>query len=215
MSLEKSLASRRLGFLLCKTVVKCLFCQDKKKKEYIIKCIKCSNFWKSVSSFSLSSLQIPLRAEVLFYLYTYPWQSHIYRASRPGMALCPLTSKGDFSAQIAWFYHTSTTPKELTELRWWGDPCEHLTPTCSSSSPPLPSPCLALSHKHAPRLHKSSFHGDSILKFSRSRTGIIFYLLLLRGNLGKGSLLRIKHGVRGKEGRSSFPSSLDWMRQSC
>ena len=81
-------------------------------------------------------------------------------------------------------------------------------------APPLPR--LTLSHRHAPRLFKSSFHGDSILKFSRSRTRIIFYLLLLlRGNLGKGSLLQIKRGVRGEEGRCSFLSSLDWIRWSC
>lgn len=82
--------------------------------------------------------------------------------------------------------------------------------------PAPPLPCLTLSHRHALWLFKSSFHGDSILKFSRSRTRIIFYLLLLlRGNLGKGSLLQIKRGVRGEEGRHSSLSSLDWIRWSC
>lgn len=82
--------------------------------------------------------------------------------------------------------------------------------------PAPPLPCLTLSHRHAPWLFKSSFHGDSILKFSRSRTGIIFYLLLLlRGNLGKGSLLQIKRGVRGEgwggETQLSFIAWLDKM----
>lgn len=91
----------------------------------------------------------------------------------------------------------STKPKELTKLRWQGDLRE------LQNSPPTPFPCLILTHKHAPWLFKSSFHGDSILKFSSIRTVIIFHLLLLRGNSGKESLLQIKGGVRNKEGRSS------------
>lgn len=101
--------------------------------------------------------------------------------------------------EIAWFYHASQKQEEPTVLRWWGDPCERLI----HHHPHPPPPCLTLSHKRAPRLLESSFHGDSILKFSRSRTGIIFHLLLLRGNPGKGSLLQIKDGVRGKEERNS------------
>lgn len=88
--------------------------------------------------------------------------------------------------------------KFVTEVRWYKDPFVHLTSVPSSSSPTsllLPHPLP----QHAPWVLKSSFHGDSILKFSRSRTRIIFHpLLLLHGNLGKGSLLRIKGGVRAR-----------------
>ena len=87
-----------------------------------------------------------------------------------------------------------------------------LSPQIPPHPPSPPSPRLALSPKHAPCLRESRFHGDSILKFSRSRTGIIFYLLLLRGNLGKGSLLEIKRKVRGKEGEKClfFHQLIGW-----
>lgn len=95
---------------------------------------------ESVSSFSLSSLQIYLSTEVLFYLPTPPLLSHIHspvqgrlcacspprntsQAREPGSIICQLNRKNSLS---------------------WsgGETCEHLTPTSSSPSPPLPSLAL-------------------------------------------------------------------------
>lgn len=97
---------------------------------------KGSEFWRNVSSFSPSSLQTSLRAGLLFSLYAPPAYSLSHTQSQlmdtqsmlsksgglvggkvnrslvtpnpsgPGVLLCPLTSKGDFSAQIAlWYQH--------------------------------------------------------------------------------------------------------------